>query len=152
MTRTNDQRRAQNRIEVLCGRGATLSAHSRQDNNPSIATVSRIFSRSTGGPAAWRSLRIGSREMKPQVGTGFRDCCETVARPVADDPAMSDLEIDHLTDKAARPNQDRAPCRQASMSPCQQSVINPFENPVSRVSSSVKNAVHWNGSESTGSR
>jgi hypothetical protein len=36
--------------------------------------------------------------------------------------------------------------------PCQQSVDNPVENPVTRVSSSVESTVHWNGSESTGSR
>lgn len=84
MTRNNDQRRAQNRIEILCGRGATLSAHSRQDNNPSIATVSKILSRSTGGPTAFRNSAGRFEETKPQVEDGFRDSCETVPRPLRD--------------------------------------------------------------------
>jgi hypothetical protein len=79
-----DQRRAQNRIEILCGRGVTLSAHSRQANNPSIATVSQILSRATSGPTAFGKSARTFEETKAQVGGGFRDSCDTGARPLRD--------------------------------------------------------------------
>jgi hypothetical protein len=163
MTRTNDQRRSKTRIVILCGRGKSLSAHRRQDNNPSLPTVSQNLSDATGDRTPQREIsqpgrgdkapgRSGLTSIWQTVGrlSGYR--WQTVGRPVTDDSGMTDPETGHLTDSGPATDQNRTPCRQASMSPCQQGVINPFENPVGRVSSSVEDTVHWNGSESTGSR
>jgi len=151
-----EQAKSMTRIVILCCRGESLSSHSRQDNKSSIATVSEILSRSIGDPTpqleVCRSVRGSEAQGRRRFPRLLRYCCETVERPVTDDPGMTDPGTGHLTDSGPATDQNRTPCRQASMSPCQQSVINPFENPVSRVPSSFENTVHWNDSESTGSR
>ena len=144
--------RRQARFGFLPGRGEIFRTHGHLDNKPSLPTVCQ-----EGETPGQRHLHKNVRKIgwNPEdvharlLPRLFRDCSETVPRPMADHWKTRSSESDvkcwiKRPESGPGTNRNWGPCRQVNMAPCQQSVINPFENP-------VMPACATNDIESTGS-